>query len=119
MKTPFTSPSCVRPQDVPQVAVISPDTPPERLRAIGEFARAFSTHFENWYHWGGGRDRPPSGRLHPLLRPSHRPTIAAGFGIAKAEHVHSLVGVADLAVIGSKLIQLVKPEGEPSGAVFK
>lgn len=40
-------------------------------------------------------------------------TIAVGFGIQRAEDVKKLVGIADIAIIGSKIQQVIEAEGLP------
>ncbi|MBT3582173.1 tryptophan synthase subunit alpha, partial [bacterium] len=37
--------------------------------------------------------------------------IAVGFGISKPEHVQALIGHADIAVIGSAIIEKIKKNG--------
>lgn len=54
-------------------------------------------------------------RLDALWQISHLP-VAVGFGIATAAQVRALDGHADLAIVGSALVEHIHQAGSPSGA---
>ncbi len=99
-------------EDVPNIAVVSPDTPSSRLNDISQFAKGFIyTTLKVGITGTVGEIKPQSINYVKSLREKMDLPIAAGFGISKPEHVHSLMGIADLAVVGSKLIELVESQG--------
>lgn len=99
-------------KNVPNVAVVSPDTPVSRLEAIKNFARGF-IYTTLKVGVTGTMDNIDSQAVSYVqsLRQLFDIPIAAGFGISKPEQIHSLVEIADIAVIGSKIIEIVERHG--------
>lgn len=106
-------------RNVPNVVVVSPDTALVRLQKIKSFAEGF-IYTTLKVGITGSRDKIDSQAVDYIktLRELFDIPIAAGFGISKPEQVHSLIGIADIAVIGSKLIELVEQQGVNGVANF-
>lgn len=106
-------------KDLPNIAVISPDTSIHRIKKLKEFAQGFIYTTLKIGITGAGNEIDLAGiKYIDFLKTHIQLPIAAGFGIAKPEHVDSLRGIADIAVIGSRLIELVDSEGVPGVSKF-
>lgn len=94
------------------VMVISPDTEGPRLDAVLKRASGlvYTTLKVGITGAGAGMDQAGVDYVRGLKTRAGLP-IAAGFGISRPEHVRMLYGLADAAVIGSHIINLMDDGG--------
>lgn len=94
------------------VMVISPDTPEERLSRILDRASGllYTTLKVGITGAGATMDQAGIDYVRALRARAGLP-IAAGFGISSPEHVRMLAGLADAAVVGSHIINLLDGSG--------
>lgn len=94
------------------IQVVSPITPAERLRRIRKVASGF-VYCVSTYGTTGARSGLALGLEKYLARVRRhvKVPLAVGFGISTAEQVAALEGKADIAVIGSKIIDLYDGAG--------
>lgn len=94
------------------VMVISPDTEGPRLDAVLQRASGlvYTTLKVGITGAGASMDQAGVDYVRSLKAKAGLP-IAAGFGISRPEHVHMLDGLADAAVIGSHIINLMDDGG--------
>jgi tryptophan synthase alpha chain len=94
------------------VMVISPDTPAARLASILERASGllYTTLKVGITGAGAQLDQAGIDYVRTLKAKADLP-IAAGFGISSPEHVRMLSGLADAAVVGSHIINLLDRKG--------
>lgn len=99
--------SC-RKYDIPAIPIVSPVTTNKRLQMISEIAQGFV--YTTARQGTTGSKESLVADIYPYL---HRVKeylsipLAVGFGISKREHILSLTGHADIAIIGSKLIEII------------
>jgi len=93
------------------VRVISPATSAKRLAYLAKTAVGF-IYCTSTYGVTGARPEldPRLKEYITKVRQYFKVPIAVGFGISKKEHIDSLSNVADIAVIGSKIITIVKAD---------
>ena len=101
-----------REQGLHPVMVISPDTEGPRLDAILSRASGllYTTLKVGITGAGASLDQAGVDYVRNLKKKAGLP-IAAGFGISSPEHVRMLDGLADVAVIGSHIINLMDAGG--------
>ncbi|PKN43002.1 MAG: tryptophan synthase subunit alpha [Deltaproteobacteria bacterium HGW-Deltaproteobacteria-18] len=101
-----------REQGLHPVMVISPDTKGPRLDAILSRASGllYTTLKVGITGAGASLDQAGVDYVRNLKKKAGLP-IAAGFGISSPEHVRMLDGLADVAVIGSHIINLMDSKG--------
>lgn len=94
------------------IMVISPDTEGPRLDAVLQRASGlvYTTLKVGITGAGASMDQAGVDYVRSLKAKAGLP-IAAGFGISRPEHVRMLDGLADAAVIGSHIINLLDREG--------
>ena len=94
------------------VMVISPDTEGPRLDAILSRASGllYTTLKVGITGAGAGIDQAGVDYVRSLKKKTALP-IAAGFGISSPDHIRMLDGLADVAVIGSHIINLMDARG--------
>ena len=94
------------------IMVISPDTEGPRLDAVLQRASGlvYTTLKVGITGAGASMDQAGVDYVRNLKAKAGLP-IAAGFGISRPEHVRMLDGLADAAVIGSHIINLLDREG--------
>lgn len=94
------------------IMVISPDTPEARLTGILERASGLLYTTLKVGITGAGTSMGQAGVDYvKALKAKAGLPIAAGFGISRPEHVRMLDGLADAAVIGSHIINLLDAGG--------
>lgn len=94
------------------IQVISPLTPESRLEQIGKVAQGFVYCVSRYGTTGAGDDLNPDLRDYlKKVRKHIALPIAVGFGISSRAHVEAVCKHADIAVIGSKVIDIIKKKG--------
>jgi tryptophan synthase alpha chain len=94
------------------IFLISPTTSDERIRAAAEYGRGF-LYVISRLGVTGMRDTlaPETQALVARVRAASNLPIAVGFGISRPEHVAATCAVADAAVVGSALVQVIADHG--------
>ncbi|HEY4358201.1 MAG TPA: tryptophan synthase subunit alpha [Acidobacteriaceae bacterium] len=104
------------------VFLAAPTSPDERLKAIGEASQGFVYAISRVGITGTQTELATDAQeLVDRLRKFTKLPIALGFGISNAEHVRTVGGFADAAVVGSALVALIEktPAAEAPEAVGK
>lgn len=94
------------------IRVVSPASTPERLAANVAFAKGFVYTSSRYGVTGSQTELDP--RLNEYLdrlRQTFTVPVAVGFGIRRAEQVQALSGHADIAVVGSAILEKIQEEG--------
>jgi len=104
------------------VQLVSPTTPSSRLDAILSAASGFLYCISVAGTTGARKSVPIelSAQLADLQSRTELP-LAVGFGISQAEHIRSLRGIAQGAIVGSALVSRLEPiavDGEDRGVVL-
>ena len=96
------------------IFMVAPTTAPNRIGAICERSSGF-VYCVTVTGITGARKEMPAG-LKELLASVRERTelpVAAGFGISRPEHMKSLRGVADAAVVGSAIVSEIEVGKDP------
>lgn len=98
------------------IFLISPTTSDRRIRRSGELGRGF-LYVISRLGVTGARDQLAAdiGGLVGRVRAQSSLPIALGFGISRPEHVAAVCAVADAAVVGSALVQVIAEHGAAPG----
>jgi tryptophan synthase alpha chain len=101
--------------DLDPVFLVSPTTTAERIRHASELGRGF-LYVISRLGVTGMRDRMADdlAELMTRVRASATLPVALGFGISRPEHVAAACQVADAAVVGSALVNVVAEHGGSS-----
>ncbi len=94
------------------IFLISPTTTDERIEAASRLGRGF-LYVISRLGVTGARDTLPPG-IDALVRRVRGATdlpVAVGFGISRPDHVAAACRIADAAVVGSALVQIVADHG--------
>lgn len=94
------------------IQVISPLTPPDRLKKIAKVARGFVYCISRY--GTTGQSKSLNSNLHNYLKRVKKYIklpLSVGFGISKKEHLQAIWKEAEIAVIGSKIINLIESKG--------
>lgn len=90
------------------VFLAAPTSTPERIEAVCARSTGFVYAVSRTGVTGAGQEAPPEvAELVGRLRAQTPLPICVGFGISRAEHVKMVCRVADGAVVGSALVQLL------------
>ena len=106
--------------DLAPVFLAAPTSPDERLKAIAEHSRGFVYAISRVGITGTQTElATDAAELVARLRKFTDLPIALGFGVSTPEHVRTVGGFADAAVIGSAIVGLVEktPAADAPGAV--
>jgi tryptophan synthase alpha chain len=100
------------------VFMVAPTSSDERIRAIAGASTGF-VYCVTVTGITGERATLPAGvgELLARVKAATSLPVAAGFGISKPEHVRSLRGHADLAVVGSAVVREMDAGRDPAGLV--
>lgn len=100
------------------VFMVAPTTSPARMDAIAERTSGF-VYCVTLTGITGVRKELPHGlkQLIGELRKHTELPVAAGFGISRPEHMETLKGVADAAVVGSAVVAEIDAGKDPSALV--
>ncbi len=85
--------------------LVSPTSPPERMRAIAAASTGFVYLLARVGITGERSDAPDVSETVSRLRDSTDLPIACGFGLSTAAHVRAVGSVADAAIVGSALVR--------------
>lgn len=91
----------------------APTTPPDRLRRIAEISSGF-LYYVSVQGVTGQRDALPSdldSQVRQIKAASGLPTLV-GFGISNPEHVKTVRGFADGAIVGSAIVRRIASQVE-------
>lgn len=97
------------------VFMVAPTTPPDRIGAVCSHSSGF-VYCVTVTGITGARKELPEG-MEQLVDEVKRRTklpVAAGFGISRPEHMRSLRGRADAAVVGSAIVNEIDQGRDPS-----
>src|SRR5881275_910035 len=95
------------------IFMVAPTTPPDRISTICSHSSGF-VYCVTVTGITGARKELPEG-MPELLREVRKRTqlpVAAGFGISRPEHMKSLRGGADAAVVGSAIVEAIERGGD-------
>lgn len=109
-----------RAHDLDLVFLVAPTSSDERLAAVGRVARGF-VYCVSLTGVTGARSELPAG-LPDFVARVRRHTalpLAVGFGVSRREHVQAIGQLAEAAVVGSALTQVIEqaPPGQRAAAV--
>ncbi|HEX6061919.1 MAG TPA: tryptophan synthase subunit alpha [Candidatus Limnocylindria bacterium] len=95
------------------IFMVAPTTPPERIAAICSHSSGFVYCVTVTGITGARKELPQGmpGLLSEVRKHTQLP-IAAGFGISRPEHMKSLRGAADAAVVGSAIVDEIDRGGD-------
>jgi tryptophan synthase alpha chain len=95
------------------VFMVAPTTPPDRIATICSHSSGF-VYCVTVTGITGARKELPEGmpQLITEVRSRTQLPIAAGFGISRPEHMRSLRGSADAAVVGSAIVAAIDRGGD-------
>ena len=97
------------------VFMVAPTTPPDRISAVCLHSSGF-VYCVTVTGITGARKQLPEGmdELLGAVKERTKLPVAAGFGISQAEHMRSLRGRADAAVVGSAIVNEIDAGRDPS-----
>jgi tryptophan synthase alpha chain len=100
------------------IFLLSPTTTPERMRRAGELGRGFLYGISR-LGVTGARAQVAVGAadLAARIRRETSLPLALGFGISHPDHVRDVGRVADAAVVGSGLVQVIAEAGDAASLV--
>ena len=94
--------------DLYPISVVSPASTNERLKKIATHAKGFVYCTARQGTTGAKKDLDPTIRTYvKKVQRFFSIPVAIGFGIATKEHIQSLQNTADVAIIGSALIDII------------
>ena len=106
--------AAIAPQSLALVQMVTPVTPPERLKAVAAASQGFlyavtMTGTTGQQVSGTG---PAAGYLEQV-RAAAKVPVCAGFGIRSREQVEALRGQVDGAIVGSALVEVIERGESP------
>ncbi|HSL23414.1 MAG TPA: tryptophan synthase subunit alpha [Vicinamibacterales bacterium] len=102
------------------IFLVSPTTPPERVRRAAKIGSGFLYAISR-LGVTGARDALSSdaaGVVATIRRVSELP-VALGFGISRPEHVRAACAIADAAVVGSAIVNVIAESGDDEDPVAR
>jgi tryptophan synthase alpha chain len=107
--------AALQPAGLALVQLVTPATPPERLRRLCEASSGFVYAVTRTGITGAGQGLPAEieSYLEAVKAASHLP-VCAGFGVRSPEHVELIGRHADGVIVGSALVELLERGGDPA-----
>ena len=97
------------------VPLVAPNTPPERLRAIGADARGFVYTVSLAGTTGERAELPPDlAATVARVRAATDVPVAVGFGISSGEQARAVAALADGVIVGSRVVRAAGEGGAPA-----
>jgi tryptophan synthase alpha chain len=108
----------LRNQGLDTIFLLSPTTTDERIRRAGKLGSGFLYGISR-LGVTGARAQVAAGAADLAVRIRREATLplALGFGISRPEHVQEIGRVADAAVVGSGLVQIIAEAGDSASLV--
>ncbi|MCA9190225.1 MAG: tryptophan synthase subunit alpha [Planctomycetales bacterium] len=105
-------------RDFSLIHLVTPTTPPERMRRIAEQSTGF-IYFVSVTGITGERTKLPVELLDKVswLRERTSVPVCIGFGISQVEHVRMLSPVADGLIVGSAFVRRLSESTSPEAAI--
>lgn len=101
-------------QGLALIQLVTPATPPERLKTLCEASRGFIYAVTVTGITGGARDLPAEVTSYlDRVRGIAALPVCAGFGVRRAEQVKALAPHADGVVVGSALVEQLEAGADP------
>jgi tryptophan synthase alpha chain len=98
------------------IFLLSPTTSTERIRRAAALGTGFLYGISRLGVTGARADIADSAReLAERVRAESGMPLALGFGFSRPEHVRAVASVADAAVVGSALVQVIADHGRSAG----
>ena len=105
----------IRSASLDTVFMVAPTTSPARMDAIAERSSGFIYCVTLTGITGARKELPAGlGKLIGEVRKHTRLPVAVGFGISRPDHMETLRGVADAAVVGSAVVAEIDAGKDPS-----
>ncbi|MCK9222054.1 MAG: tryptophan synthase subunit alpha [Limnochordia bacterium] len=97
------------------VYLVAPNTPAERIKAIGERSKGF-VYAVSLTGVTGPREQLPADLVELVNRIKENVDlpVAVGFGVSSAEQAAEVAGIADGVIVGSALAKLIQEAGRDS-----
>jgi tryptophan synthase alpha chain len=106
--------ACLGPRGIATIFLVSPTTPPERIRRAAERGSGFLYAISRLGVTGARESLSVDATdVMRRIRAQTDMPVALGFGIARPEHVRDACRLADAAVVGSAIVSVV---AEQAGA---
>jgi tryptophan synthase alpha chain len=107
--------AALQPAGLALVQLVTPATPPDRLRRLCEASSGFVYAVTRTGITGAGQGLPAEveSYLDAVKAASHLP-VCAGFGVRSPEHVELIGRHADGVIVGSALVELLERGGDPA-----
>jgi tryptophan synthase alpha chain len=100
------------------IFLVSPTTPAARVRRAGELGSGFLYAISRLGVTGiQSALSADAGAVVAAIRESSSLPVALGFGISKPEHVRAACAIADAAVVGSALVNVIGDAGQSGDMV--
>lgn len=94
--------------DLHTIQVVSPVSTSERLEKNAAIAKGFVYFTARQGITGAKKELDPEIKTHLRKIKQYFPIpVAVGFGISKREHIAALLGKADIAIVGSAVIDII------------
>jgi tryptophan synthase alpha chain len=108
----------VRARGLDTILLVAPTTPAPRRAEIAQMCSGF-LYYLAVSGTTGERAQLPDDLVQNVrqIRTAHETPVCVGFGISRKEHVESLIGVADGAIVGSAVVRQIKERISDSPAV--
>ncbi len=102
----------LRARGIAPIFLVSPTTPPARVRRAGELGAGFLYAVSRLGVTGvHAALSDEAGDVVSAIRESSSLPVALGFGISKPEHVRAACAIAEAAVVGSGLVNVIADAG--------
>lgn len=109
--------AALAPQGLALVQLVTPATPPERLRKLCTASQGFVYAVTRTGITGGESTLPPETAAYlAAVKAASRLPVCAGFGVRRADQVTLLGKHADGVIVGSALVEVLERNADP--AVF-
>jgi tryptophan synthase alpha chain len=107
------------PHGLALVQLVTPATPPERLKRLGAASEGFVYAVTRTGITGGGQELPPDlAQYLATVKASTSLPVCAGFGVRSATQVAQIAKHADGVIVGSALVEVLE-RGEDPAAFLK